>query len=121
MSFETFSKAISRWFGPALPPFDLEALSRLNPRHFYEENFRSVMNLSSSAARSVLEIGVDQGVFIRGIEVICPDGSVGAQAEREEDLPPTVPCYDEDGNGLMSQRDIAVDELQRQAFYRVAP
>ena len=120
MSFEEFFNTISRWIGPGPLRFNLGDLARLNPSRFYVENVRSVLNVSHSSARTICDTAVRQGVFIEGIEVICPDGSVAASVDRIEDLPSFVHCYTDDGTGFATEQEIAVAALKKGRYFRLA-
>src|SRR5205823_908851 len=76
-----------------------ELITRLNPDKIYVENVRSLLGVPHRLAVTVCETAVRQGFFSRGVEVLCPDGTVAASAEREEELPSSVNWWtQEDGH-----------------------
>lgn len=118
MLFERFFRTISR----VLPPnvlLNMEALAQLDPQKIYVENVRTILRVPTPIAQKVCELAVQQGAFRKFVAVECPDGSEGAEAEREEDLPPTVPCYSEDG-GFIREIDMPTSQLRKVTFYRLA-
>jgi hypothetical protein len=62
----------------------------------YVENVRSVFGISERAAQRYCDTAVRQGIFSKFIEVRCPNGSVGASAESEAELPETGHCWQEE-------------------------
>ncbi len=95
-----------------------EALRRLNPKKIYVENVRSILGISHKRAESLCETAVRRGVFTRGVEVFCPDGTVVTSADRESGLPDNVTCWiDEDGN--YEEREVSTNSLDKITFYRL--
>jgi hypothetical protein len=118
MLFEKFFRAISR----VLPPnvlLNMDALSELNPERIDVENVRSVLRIPYAVALKICELAVRQGVFKKIIAVECPDGSAGAEAERESDLPPSVTCHSEEG-GFVHDVELPTAQLRKVTFYRLA-
>src|SRR5271165_5495058 len=97
---------------------EADVLSRLNPDKIYVENVRSLLNVSHGSAQRILETGVRQGVFVRRVEVQCPDGSVAASAETEAGLPRMVHCWEEE-DGFPKEVEIPVENLAKTTFYRL--
>ncbi len=95
-----------------------EALARLNPDKIYVENVRSVLGISHKRAVGVCETAVRHGLFKRGVEVLCPDGSVGVSASREEDLPSSVNCWTQEVGGY-EEKTFPTDTLQKITFYQL--
>ena len=104
-------------FVPAIPPGNIEALSRLNPDKFYLENVRNVLNISHRSAKVICDRAVKQGAFERWIEVRCPDGSVPSTAKTEADLPSKVRCWIE-RDGESEPVDMESADLQKVPFYK---
>ena len=104
---------------PANPLSGIEdAVAKLNPDKIYVENVRSVLGVSYPAAVKICETAVRQGLFNRGIEVLCPDGSVAVSAPTENELPPTVHCWTQEG-GNYEEITLATDALRKVAFYKL--
>lgn len=117
MLFEKFFRTISSLVPDRWLAADLGALSRLNPDKIYVENVRSVLGTTTARARFICEIAVRQGVFMRRVEVLCPDGSVGASAPIETELPETVHCWLEE-NGDLREITLATAQLTKTTFYQ---
>lgn len=116
MSFTKFLDTITS-FIPGAPNSGIEdAITHLDPHKIYLENVRSVLGVSSEAARRICESAVRRGVFSRRIEVVCPDGSVAASADAESDLPATVRCWSEE-DGAFEPAELAVTALGKTIFY----
>lgn len=122
MWFEGFFDTISRWIGPGRQQrFDLAELSKLDPSRFYVENVRALLNTSTEAAREICEAAVRRGTFVRGIDILCPDGSVAASADTEDGLPPAVDCVVEDlDSGFARVVAMPSANLARDVYYRLA-
>src|SRR5690242_18041624 len=103
---------------PALSESEAELLTRLNPDKFYVENVRSILNTSYSNALRILETGVRQGVFLKGIEVRCPDGAVAVTAEKETDLPKQVRCWIQH-DGHLEPEMLPTENLEKAFYYRL--
>src|SRR5687768_6484498 len=95
-----------------------QELTRLNPDKIYVENVRSLLGISHRSALGICETAVRQGLFTRGVEVLCPDGSVAVSASREEDLPPTVKCWSQE-EGHYQETVLPTKTLQKITFYRL--
>ena len=117
MLFQRFFETISNLL-PERFTGDLEALTRLNPDKMYIENVRSVFGISERAARRYCDTAVRQGIFSRFVEVRCPNGSVGATALTEDQLPKTVHCWQEEAGNFI-ESDIPTSDLPKAVFYRL--
>jgi hypothetical protein len=117
--FEKFLRIISRFAGDDPLAGREAALAKLNPDKFYVENVRSVLGVSHRSAVTICETAVRQGVFRRGIEVLCPDGAAAASAERADQLPPTVRCWVEQ-DGHLEEEHYPTESLRKLTFYRLA-
>lgn len=117
MLFEKFLRTISEHLGDPLSGREDE-LTRLNPDKFYAENVRSLLDVSAGAAQQICETAVRQGLFRRGIELLCPDGSVAKTADTEAQLPPTVSCWVE-RDGDLEEQHFNKTDLRRLTFYRL--
>jgi hypothetical protein len=106
-------------FVPGSPSARLaEVIAGLNPDKIYLENVRSALGVSSVKAQRICESAVRRGVFRRGVEVACPDGSAGASAQNESELPKTIRCRQEE-RGDFDEIEIATDTLPKTVFYRL--
>lgn len=120
MSFETFLRRIASLLpGEVLGEKEAIALAQLNPEKIYVENVRSVLDVSTHRAEQICETAVRQGVFQKGIEVLCPDGVVAASADSEANLPTTVTCWTDTGRGW-DETEIPTAQLRKIPFYRLA-
>jgi len=93
-------------------------IAKLNPDKIYVENVRAVLGVSYASAVRICEMAVRQGLFERGIEVLCPDGSVATSADSEASLPETVTCWKE-SDGEVEEEKLATASLGRIVFYRL--
>jgi len=120
MSFEKFFGAISRLIPQRHDDRAriLSMLSALNPDKIYLENVRSVLDVSAAEAKRILEAAERQGLISRGVEVLCPDGSVAASADSESNLPLGVRCWSEQ-DGHFEERVTKTEALRRNVFYRL--
>src|SRR3984957_6760583 len=113
---ERFLHAISS----LIPVRDLsgkvDAISRLDPDKIYVENIRSTLGVSHREAERICETAARQGVFDRGIEVLCPDGVVAAVADSESNLPLAVNCWSDDG-GNIEEIKLPVGTLRKRVYY----
>jgi len=117
--FDKFFRAISSVLPSGLGTKETELLLKLDPHKVYVENVRSILGVSHREAVRILETAVRQGAFTRLVEVQCPDGTVAASAEREEDLPPMVHCWYEDDEGHLEETNINSQLLRKSTFYRI--
>jgi hypothetical protein len=92
-------------------------LAKLNPEKILVENVRSVLDVSQDEARRVCETAVRQGLFTRGVDVLCPNGSAAATKDREEDLPTEVTCIEEQ-DGHPEEVLLPTEGLRKIVFYR---
>jgi hypothetical protein len=93
-----------------------DAIASLNPDKFYVEDVRSVLGVSNPRATQICESAVRQGLFRRGIQIMCPDGSVAASADSEAGLPPTVHCWEDEG-GHLEEVEKPTVSLSKLIFY----
>jgi hypothetical protein len=119
MSLQRFLTKISSLLPGESFSGDLQALGRLNPGKIYLENVRSILGVSSQSAQRICETAVRQGLFSRGVEVVCPDGAVAASAESEQRLPEIVRCWRE-ANGEYEEVFVSSNKLPRVVFYRLS-
>jgi hypothetical protein len=115
--FSRFLQAIKSLLPAPLSNEQLELLSQLDTHQIYVENVRSLLGVSYREAVDILETAVRQGVFTKKIGVVCPDGSVGASAETEDNLPATTPCFKEDEDGLAEEFNLPTQTLKKVVFY----
>ena len=112
------SDIVNKFIPDAIPPGNIEALSRLNPDKIYLENVRSVLNVSHRKAKYICDTAVKQGAFESWIEVRWSDGSVVATAKTEAELPSTVRCWIE-RDGESEPIDMEPADLPKVPFYRL--
>lgn len=118
MLLTKFLETISRIIPGDMLSGKEEAIARLNPDKFYVENVRSVLGVSNHKAVQICESAVRQGLFRRGIEVLCPDGSIAASADAEAGLPSTVHCWSDEG-AHPEEVELPTSSLPKIAFYRL--
>jgi hypothetical protein len=94
-----------------------EALAQLDPEKIYIENVRSLLNVSFQEAEAICEAATRQGLFKKGIEVICPNGAVAAAVEFGKLLPKYVECWVEE-DGQLEPREMETNALQKITYYR---
>jgi len=118
MPLPKLSSIISKLFAtPELSQERINALSQLNPQRIYVENVRSVLGVNTAEATKLCETAYHQGLFSKGIEVRCPDGTVAA-ASTEHTIPSTVHCWVEE-NGHLEEKELSAGELEKVNFYAV--
>lgn len=100
------------------PEQQLQLLSRINPNKFYAENVRSLLDISARQAQIICESAVRQNLFEKWVEVKCPDGSVGAEAASEDQLPVTTLCWHE-RDGDFESEELPTAQLRKNVFYRL--
>lgn len=79
---------------------------------------RSVLNISTTQAQRICDTAVRRGLFTKRVEVVCPDGTVGAPAANEAELPEVVKCRQDDG-GEYTHVELATRDLRKVSFYRM--
>ena len=95
-----------------------ERLASLNPEKFYVETIRSLLDVPYEKAEAVIKEAVSEGIFVEGIEILCPDGAVRSFTN-VDDLPETVDCMEFE-NGSYEPVERRTADLARQAYYRLA-
>ena len=118
MLFQRFFEIISKLLPERTFVGDLEALAKLDPDKIYVENIRSVFHISSRSAERYCEAAVRQGVFLKFVEVRCPDGAIAASAEFGKSLPETVRCWKQQ-DGDYDETWIPTQDLSKAVFYRL--
>src|SRR5205809_1999852 len=93
-----------------------ELLAQLNPEKIYVENIRNLLDIPYRLAVAICETAVRQGFFKRKVEVMCPDGSVVATADTEEELPSKVTCWIKDETGP-EEVELPTRDLRKTTFY----
>ena len=116
--WQKLSDIINRLFPVRPLPINEEALAQLDPDKIYVENVRSLLNVSFKEAEAICEAAARQGLFKKGVEVLCPDGTVGADVDSEKPLPPAVECWVEE-EGHLEPRILNTDELKKIIYYRL--
>lgn len=110
-----FLKIISDHF--VATPKRMRALSEIDPQRIYLENIRVVLGSSSWVARLICETAVRQGIFVRRIQLVCPDGGVALTVPTEDAIPPMVKCRKE-VDGALEESLESSDLLDRIEFYQ---
>jgi hypothetical protein len=110
-------KTISDHF--IVTPRRIQALSQIDPRRIYVENIRAVLGSSVWVAKLICETAVRQGIFVKRIQVMCPDGAVALTVLSADEIPPTVPCRRE-VDGETEESIECSDRLDRIEFYEYA-
>jgi len=113
-SLNEFFRKISRRL--LLSEKRLQAIEDIDPQHIYVENIRAVFGISSGLAKRLCELAVRRGILAKGVEVLCPDHVVAAEAASRELLPPEVSCW-QDVHGTFEQVTYATAGLQKMEFY----
>lgn len=116
-------KGLSEIIKKIVPSFGLsereaQLLSRLDPDKLYVENVQSILRVSHGNAVRICETAVRQGLFLRGIEVRCPDGAVAATADTEDQLPSEVRCWRQ-AEGHFEPEMLPTTTLEKTTFYRL--
>jgi len=107
-------------FIPGTPLSGKEAaISALNPDKIYVENVRAILGVTHSQAVRFCETAVRQGIFSRGTEVQCPDGTIGAFADDVAHLPEVVSYWSQDTEGHVEEIRIATANLPHITFYKL--
>jgi hypothetical protein len=97
-------------------PRRIQALSGIDPRRIYVENIRAVLGSSSWVAKLICETAVRQGVFVKKIQILCPDGAVATTIPVGDPVPPTVKCW-RDVEGEAETYTESTDRLDKIEFY----
>ena len=114
--FDKFLRTISSMFPSGLTAKEAALLAQLDPRKIYVENVLFLLGVSHAKALSILETAVRQGVFEKRVEVLCPDGTVAASAESEDELPDTVHCWTQDDE---HEEELLTKDLRKTVWYRL--
>jgi hypothetical protein len=109
-----FLKIISDHF--VATPTRLKAFAALNPQRFYVENVRAILGTNTWIAKKICETAVRQGLFIKQIQVLCPDGGVAITVESEDAIPARVRCYREQ-DGELEEVMESTDHLKKMECY----
>lgn len=112
-----FLKIISDFF--ITTPERMRAFRDLSPQRIYVENVRSLLGTNSWIAKQICETAVRQGLFVKRIEVLCPDGTVAVTVGNVDDIPATVQCRNE-VDGETEETVEPTDRLDRLEFYQLA-
>jgi hypothetical protein len=116
--FDRFLRTIRSLVPSGITEKQSRLLAQLDTHKIYVENVRSLLDVSHAEAVRILETAVRQGVFRRCIEVMCPDGAVAASANTEAELPLTVHCWIDDGEGHLEETELLTKSLKKAVFYR---
>lgn len=99
-------------------PARLKAFSALDTQHIYVENVRSLLGTNTWVARQICETAVRQGLFIKRIQVLCPDGAVAVTVDNEKAVPEEVQCWRE-VDGELEPKMERTARLNRLEFYQL--
>jgi hypothetical protein len=99
-------------------PARLRVFSALDTQHIYVENVRALLGTNTWIARQICETAVRQGLFVKRIQVLCPDGTVALTVDDEKAVPEEVQCWREvDGEvEPVAERSERLDRLE---FYQL--
>ena len=114
--YERFLQRISDLLPLGGSDSQLVALSKLNPDHIEVENVRSILDVSTSAAKRVCETAVRRGLFCVRIAVICPDDSVALVVNDRNSIPQTVRCWRQYEDGSAPE-EVPTETLEQREFY----
>jgi len=94
----------------------MSRLAKLDPDHIELENVRSLLGVSTPAARQICETAVRRGVFRRRVQILCPNNAVALTADESTQLPEAVRCREEI-EGHLEVEYVPVSELRKVHFY----
>jgi len=116
LSLKRFSKIISDQL--IATPARLKAFSALDTQHIYVENVRALLGTNNWIARQICETAVRQGLFVRRIQLLCPDGAVALTVDDEREVPEQVQCWRE-VDGELEPVAERTERLDRLEFYEL--
>jgi len=99
-------------------PARLKAFSALDTQHIYVENVRALLGTNTWIARQICETAVRQGLFVKRIQVLCPDGAVAVTVTDEKVVPDEVQCWREI-DGELEPFAERTERLDRLEFYQL--
>lgn len=99
-------------------PKRMKAFSAVDTQHIYVENVRAILGTTSWIARQICETAVRQGLFVKRIQIMCPDGGVALTVSSEETIPESVLCWKEI-DGELEQILEPTERLDRLEFYQL--
>ena len=76
-------------------PARLKVFSALDTQHIYVENVRALLGTSTWIARQICETAVRQGLFVKRIQILCPDGAAALTVDDDKAIPEEVQCWRE--------------------------
>jgi hypothetical protein len=99
-------------------PARLKVFSALDTQRIYVENVRALLGTTTWIARQICETAVRQGLFVKRIQILCPDGAVALTVDDEKAIPEEVQCWQEQDGDLepVSERTERLDRLE---FYQL--
>lgn len=96
-----------------------QGIHNIDPGKIYVENVRSILNVSTSAARTICEMAVRDNVFTKKIGVVCPnDNRIIAQYNSLSEIPEFTTCEiceSEDRDQFTFQ----TNQLEKIEFYKL--
>jgi hypothetical protein len=116
LSLKRFSKIISDHL--VATPARLKVFSALDTQHIYVENVRALLGVSTWIARQICETAVRQGLFVKRIQILCPDGAVALTVANEQAVPDEVECWRE-VDGELEPVAERTERLDRLEFYQL--
>ena len=99
-------------------PARLKVFSALDTQRIYVENVRALLGTSTWIARQICETAVRQGLFVKRIQVLCPDGAVALTVDDEKAVPEEVQCWRE-VDGELEPVAERTERLDRLEFYQL--
>ena len=100
-----------------VPDETARKLSELSlEKKVYLENLRRVLGVPEPVAKLIVESAVRQGVFRRGIEILCPDEAVGKEVDNEAEIPTIVECWNQQEQLF---EELPTGTLKTRVFYKL--
>lgn len=118
-SFERFLSVMIERLANLVPAAKLRAMKQLNPQRIYVENVRSIFGTPTWVARLVCETAVKHGIFVKNVQILCPDGAVAETVPASKAIPLNVRCWEEH-EGDLEQVKVSTDGLQRLEVYALS-
>lgn len=115
-SSKRFLRIISEHF--IATPKRLKTLSLIDPQRIYVENIRALLGTTTWVAKQICETAARQGVFVKRIQLLCPDGGAYT-VEDPAKIPDTIPCRREI-DGEIEEYLESTDRLNRLEFYSLS-
>lgn len=97
----------------------LQTINTIDPGNIYVENVRSVLKVSSSSAKLICEMAVQENLFVKQIGLVCPnEDRIIKQFNSYEEIPEEITCQ----NCEAMEEDVFVfntSQLRKVEFYQL--